>query len=138
MVDLQTAGLWKRIASGLFDGILSAVLAVGIAFLLSAVMGYDRYSDQVAASYEKYEKIYSVDLDISSEQMLDLSEKEREAYFAASMALLSDEEAMRASAMTVNLNRILCRKRIWSFHKRNHNFINNHFYTRFYFKWFFI
>ena len=39
--DLQKAGLWKRIAAWMFDGILTGILAVGFGFVLSLVLGYN-------------------------------------------------------------------------------------------------
>ena len=37
--DIQKADLWKRIAAWMFDGILTGILAVGIACLLSVLLG---------------------------------------------------------------------------------------------------
>lgn len=50
--DLQKAGLWKRIAAWMFDAILTGILAVGFGVLLSVLLGYDSYSQQVEAAYD--------------------------------------------------------------------------------------
>lgn len=52
--DLQKASLWKRIAAWMFDGILTCILAVGFGVLLSVLLGYDGYSEQVDAAYAQY------------------------------------------------------------------------------------
>ena len=59
--DLQKASVYKRAAAWLFDAILISILAVGIAFLLSALLGFDGYSDTVSAAYAKYEEAYAED-----------------------------------------------------------------------------
>ena len=51
--DLQKAGMWKRISAFLFDNILLLVAIVGIAALLSTMLGYDKHSDALNAAYEK-------------------------------------------------------------------------------------
>jgi len=103
-IDLQKAGLWKRFAAWMFDTILVAVIAVGIAFVFSALSGYDKYSAQVSEAYEKYEIQYSVDFDISTEAYEALSSEEKAAYDSAYQALLADADAIHAYNMTVNLS----------------------------------
>ena len=58
--ELQRAGMWKRIAAWMFDGILLSVIVVGIGVLLSWVLGYDGYSAAVDAGYARYEAEYGV------------------------------------------------------------------------------
>ena len=43
-LDLQKAGIWKRIAAWMFDGILLSIVVVGFGVLLSWLLGYDGYS----------------------------------------------------------------------------------------------
>ena len=47
--DLQKASMWKRISAFLFDFIILMTLAVGIAVIISALLGYD----MVAEAYNK-------------------------------------------------------------------------------------
>lgn len=105
--DLQKGSLWKRIAAWLFDGILTVVLAVGMAFLLSTVLGYNEYSDRVSAAYEQYEKEYGITFDISQSEYQGMTEQERETYDAAYQALISDPEAMHAYNMTISLSLVV-------------------------------
>lgn len=101
--DLQKASLWKRISAGIFDGMLTAMLAVGIAFLLSLVFNYDGHNAQMNAAYNKYETQYGVTFDISAEQYTAMTEEERASYDAAYEALIADEEAMQTYSLVVNL-----------------------------------
>ena len=66
--DLQKGSLWKRIAAAIFDGMLTAMIAVGIAFLLSLALDYDGHNARMNAAYEKYETQYGVTFEITAEQ----------------------------------------------------------------------
>ena len=66
--DLQKAGLWKRIAAWMFDGILTGILAVGFGVLLSMLLGYDAHSQALDDAYARYETEYGVVFDISAEE----------------------------------------------------------------------
>lgn len=101
--DLQKADLWKRISAGIFDGMLAAMLAVGVAFLLSLAFGYDSQNETLNAAYEKYETQYGVTFNISAEQYDAMTEEEKANYQAAYDALVSDEEAMHTYNVVVNL-----------------------------------
>lgn len=101
--DLQKAGLWKRISAGIFDGMLAAMLAVGVAFLLSLAFGYDSQNEALNAAYEKYETQYGVTFHISAEQFDAMTEEEKANYQAAYDALVSDEEAMHTYNVVINL-----------------------------------
>lgn len=105
--DLQKAGLWKRFAAWLFDFILVGVLTVGIAFLLSAVLGYDHHSETVSRIYEKYETQYHVTFQVTQAEYDGWTEEQRQHYDAAYEALTSDEEAMYAYNMVVNLTMLI-------------------------------
>ena len=54
ITDLQKAGLWKRISAGLLDAIALGMLAVGIATLLSVLLGYTSHMDNLNAAYDRY------------------------------------------------------------------------------------
>ena len=97
--DIQKAGLWKRIAAGMLDGILLAILAAGVAFLLGAFLGYDGYTTTWNESCAYYEEQYNTSFQISEEQYLALSPEEKENYENAYEALIQDEAAVKAYNM---------------------------------------
>ena len=78
--DLQKASFWKRIAAWLFDSILTMILAVGIAFLLSSALDYDEYSNLVSDTYTRYETEYGVSFDITQEEYLSWSAEKQQAF----------------------------------------------------------
>ena len=68
MFTVQKTSLSKRIAAFLLDLILLTILAVGFAFLISLVCGYDRYaslSTQYYEEYSAYEAAYGEELTAS-------------------------------------------------------------------------
>lgn len=105
--DLQIAGLWKRIAAWMFDGILTGILAVGLGLLLSGLLGYDGYSKTVDQAYARYEAEYGITFEISQEEYQALSDPERASYGAAYDALTADGEAMYAYNMMLNLSMVI-------------------------------
>ena len=105
--DLQKAGLWKRIAAWMFDAILTGILAVGFALLLSTLLSYDGYSQSVEAAYAKYEQEYGVTFDVTQEDYLAMSEAERQAYDEAYQALITDDGLLYNYNMTMNLTMII-------------------------------
>ena len=105
--DIQKAGLWKRIAAGILDGILLAVLAVGVAFLLGEILGYDGYNTTLNESYTYYEEQYGIRFQITGEEYEALPPQEQEAYDAAYDALIQDETAMKAYNMVLNLSLLI-------------------------------
>ena len=105
--DIQKAGLWKRIAAGVLDGILLAVLAVGVAFLLGAIFGYDGYNTTLNESYAYYEEQYGISFQITGEEYQALPPQEQAVYDNAYDALIQDEEAMKAYNMVLNLSLLI-------------------------------
>lgn len=105
--DIQKASLTKRFSARLLDVILLAVLAVGMGALLSDALGYDGYSEQVDAAYEKYEKQYGVQFDIDYETYTSLTPAEKENYDAAQKALSQDREAVQAYTMVMELTMVI-------------------------------
>jgi len=105
--DLQKANMWKRISAYLCDIILLSILAVGAAFLLSSVLGYDSYSLQLEECYTEYENEYSVDFDIPAAEYELLSEEEKENYNNAFSALTGDEDFNYVYSMLINLTLII-------------------------------
>lgn len=105
--DLQKASLWKRIAAWMFDGILIGILAVGFGMLLSWILGYDGYSQQVDAAYAHYEAQYGIVFEISPDEYEAMGEQMRQNYNAAYEALIADSEAMYAYNMMLNLTLVI-------------------------------
>ena len=105
--DIQKAGLWKRVAAGLLDSILLSVLAVGVAVLLGAFLGYDGYNTTLNESYAYYQDQYGVTFQITGEEYEALQPQEKEAYDKAYAALIQDEEAMKAYNMVLNLSLLI-------------------------------
>lgn len=101
--DIQKASIWKRVAAWILDLILLAVLASGIMWLLSVVLNYSQYSDQVNAAYAQYEEAYGITFQMTSDAYQAMTEEERQTWEDAYAALIADEEAMQAYNMTVNL-----------------------------------
>ncbi len=91
-VSLQKANFWKRISAYIFDILLTIMLAVGISAAVSAMTGYDSYTDRLEEKYARYEEIYNIDLDITQEQLDALSPAEKAVYEAADKAFGEDEE----------------------------------------------
>ena len=106
-VELQKASGWKRIAAWVLDMMLLCVLAVGAAYLLSAVLGYDAYDQKLQAAYAQYETQYGVTFDIDEAAYMAMTEAERANYDAAYNALIADEVAMQAYNMVVNLSMLV-------------------------------
>lgn len=102
-VSLQRAGMWKRISAFLFDAILLGILAVLFAFLLSSVLGYDRYVDMLNRCYEAYGEQYGVDFQTSLSQYDSMTDEEKQQLEEAYRAVGQDEEAAYAYQMTIRL-----------------------------------
>lgn len=102
-VSLQRAGMWKRISAFLFDAILLGILAVLFAFLLSSVLGYDRYVDTLNRCYEAYGEQYGVDFQTSLSQYDSMTDEEKQQLEEAYRAVGQDEEAAYAYQMTIRL-----------------------------------
>ena len=106
-LDIQRASLWKRIAAWVFDSILVAVLAVGIGVILSAVFGYDNYSERLDAIYAAYETEYGVVFAVSAEEYEAMTPEELHNYELAYEALVKDEETIYVYNMVINLSLVI-------------------------------
>lgn len=105
--DLQKASMWKRISACLFDFILLVIAVAGFAFLLSAVLGFDKHNTALDEAYARYESEYGVVFDISQEEFMQKSEAEQQAWNNAYQALVKDEEAMYSYNMVINLTLVI-------------------------------
>ena len=106
-IELQKANMWKRISAALFDGILLSMLAVGLAFLLSVLLGYDGYAARLEARYADYEERYGIALDISSTDYDAMTEEERGQYEAALADFSEDREASYLYSLLINLTLVI-------------------------------
>lgn len=106
--DLQKASMWKRISAFLFDMILLSILAVFFVWILSSVLGHDKYMtaytdvcDRYAAEYGVTdEMILSASNDTATPEQTDILNR-------ASEALSADPEAMYALEMVANLTTVM-------------------------------
>ena len=89
--DLQKASFSKRISAFLFDFIIFCVIAVGIAVLISTIVGYDEKLDALIDCYSQYEVEFGIDLDISDEDYNKLTEEQKNQYKLADEAFAKDE-----------------------------------------------
>lgn len=103
MYDLQKANMWKRISAALFDSIILVILAVGLAFLLSTVLGYDGYTTRLETISEAYEAEYQVDFDITASDYQALTEEGKKNYQDALDAFSTDSDSNYVYGMIVNL-----------------------------------
>ena len=105
--DLQKASIWKRVSAAMFDGILTVILAVGAACLLSLATGYDGYQQTMNDAFSGYEQSYGVTFEMTAEEYAAMTDAERERYNEAYDALCRDEKAMYAYNMMVNLTMLI-------------------------------
>lgn len=105
--ELQKAGMWKRIAAWMFDGILLSVLVVGIGVLLSWLLGYDGYSTALEEGYARYEEEYGVVFEITQEEYQAMTEGARQNYDAAYDALIADQQVLYNYNMMINLSLVI-------------------------------
>lgn len=105
--DLQKANMWKRISAGLLDGILLSVLVAFLAMLMSSLLGFDRYSNQLDACYAKYEAQYGISFDISLEDYNAMTDAQHKLYDEAYAAFSVDEDAVYNFNMIVQLTLVI-------------------------------
>lgn len=105
--DLQKASMWKRISAYIFDCILVITVAVGVAFLLSAVLKYDDNTYERELLRQDYEIKHGVEFDIKEEDFRALSEDEQKRYNDAYAEFATDPEVNRIDVLIVNLTLII-------------------------------
>lgn len=99
--------MWKRISAFLFDTILLGIAVAGFAFLLSALLDFDKHNTNLQNSYTRYEQEYGMVFDISQEEYMQKSEAEQKIYNDAYAALIKDDAAMYSYNMVVNLTMLI-------------------------------
>ena len=107
MLDLKKASMLKRISAFLFDIIILAVAVTGIAFIMSAVTGYDSYNARLDAIYDEYAERYGIEVDISSDEYEKLDDEQKAIYKEADEALSKDAEANKVYGLIINLTLII-------------------------------
>ncbi len=105
--DLHKASLIKRVSAFLFDLIIFSVLAVGIAVLMSAIVGYDAKLNDLENCYLKYEEEYGIDLEITEDDYNKLSEAEKQKYEDASNAFSLDAEVINLNSLIFSLTLLI-------------------------------
>jgi uncharacterized RDD family membrane protein YckC len=105
--DLQKASMWKRASAYIFDFILICIVAVGIGFLLSTVLGYDAQIEKMEAAYTAYEEKYGIDLNLSFEDYEKLSDEEKAVYEDANKEFSADPEVNRTYSLIINMTMVI-------------------------------
>ena len=100
MLDIQKAGMWKRISAYLLDVILLITLIVWVAWVLSLAFGYDDYSNQFNEIRTQYEEEYNVDFDADFDSLSDEKKMYTEMAFNK---FSSNEDAQYAYTMMIML-----------------------------------
>ncbi len=94
-LSIQKANFWKRISAYLFDTIVTLMIAVGIAALLSVALKYDKLSNELNVYYTEYETQYGVDFDATQEELNELTEEQKANYDAAVKAFAQDDRVLK-------------------------------------------
>ena len=79
-MDLQKASIMKRLAAWLLDAILTAIVSVGFAVLLSVILRYDNHSETYRTKLENHESQYGIMTQVSQEQYDAMSKAEQQSY----------------------------------------------------------
>ena len=114
-ITLQKANFWKRISAYLFDFILTVILALGIAFGVSAIVKYNSCLDDYNAKqnfyYVQAEEKYGIEVNLTQENYDAMTEEERAEYDKTYELALSeinqnmnaDKEAVALMSKVFNL-----------------------------------
>lgn len=107
MLDLQKASMLKRISALILDVILLAVCVTGIAFLMSAITGFDAHNAKMNGIYEDYEERYGIEFGIPYEEYEKLDDEKKAAYDEANKELAKDTDANRTYGLIINLTLLI-------------------------------
>lgn len=110
-IDVQKAGLWKRIAAAILDLILLAILAVGSAWGLTVALDYDGHAETAATIKAEYEERFHIPPNVTNSVYQAMDEAEKKAYdeavAEANKALADDPEAVQILNLLQNLRLII-------------------------------
>ena len=102
--DLQKASVLKRIAAGIFDIILTIIIAVGVVALLSFLFKYDSMNAELNNYYETYAEQYGFDFRKVTQEMYDAyTEVEKAHYEAAYKSLTEDTGFLKVYNLIINV-----------------------------------
>lgn len=102
--DIQRADFWKRISAFLFDIVMILVVVIGVAGLVSAVLGYDDHFSVVENVEGEYAEKYGINLNITSEEFDALTEEEKDVYRKCDAERARDQRLIVAYEMITNLS----------------------------------
>lgn len=105
--EIKKAGWIKRISAFLFDFIIFCVAAVGVAVLISTIVGYDSKLDDLEMSYREYGEKYDIDLEITEEKYNELSDEEKSRYEEAAEAFANDKQVSALQSMIFSLTLVI-------------------------------
>ena len=110
--DLQKASMWKRISAFLCDFILFAILAVGIALVLSTTLGVDAHEQKMESLCSQYVEQFglsdfmtkeelegALSITITEERYNSFNEEQKAIFDEASKALYSNKDYLYAYGM---------------------------------------
>ena len=114
--DLQKASMWKRISAFLCDIILFAIVAVGLALLLSTLLGIDAQQEKMVSICTQYAEEFGLN-DFMTKEELDgalsitlteerynaLTEEQKAVFNQACESLFKNEEYLYAYGMVNQL-----------------------------------
>ncbi len=106
-LSIQKANFWKRISAYLFDVIITVIIAVGVATVLSLLLGYDKNNDRLQSYYTEYEIQYGVDFDITEEELNELSQEEKANYDDAVKAFSKDPRVLEVYQKAFSLSLVI-------------------------------
>ena len=109
--EIQKAGLWQRIAAGILDMILLAILATGFGAALSMALKYDQALDQSDAIRAQYIQQFDLPETVTQQMLDEMTPEEYDDYVAnvkaANDAIAQDAEAIRVFNLSLNLSLII-------------------------------
>ena len=106
--DLQKASIMKRIAAGIFDFILTAIITVGVMWLLSAIFNYDGMNENVNSYYDQYALEYGIDFrEIGEEEYNSFTVEEQKYYKEVYGILSKDMQFLKAFNLMVNFTLLM-------------------------------
>lgn len=114
--DLQKASMWKRISAFLCDIIVFCIVAVGIALLLSTVLGVDAQQNKMISICAQYADQHNLSDFMTEEELKDalsltmteeryntLTEEQQAIFQEAANALYSDKDYLHSYGMVNQL-----------------------------------
>ena len=102
--DLQKASVLKRIAAGIFDIILTVIIAVGVITLLSVIFKYDSMNAELNSYYDTYAELYGIDFRKVTQEMYEsYTQAEQQHYQAIYKQLCEDKGFLKVYNLVINV-----------------------------------